>query len=188
MSTYHKSTNDIALELKEIEQAQINPENFSVLYDRYYKPIFLFVFKRVNDENSTADITSVVFLKALMNIKKYQYKGVPFSAWLYRIAFNEINMYFRKSKADRFVSIEQTGIVNMLSETKEEETSETYKKMMNAVQKLNIEDIQLLELRFFESHSFAEVAEIIGVTENNAKVKVYRILDKVKKMMGNKRD
>lgn len=188
MSIYHKSNNDIALELKEIEQAQLNPEKFAVLYDRYYKPIFLFVFKRVNDENSTADITSVVFLKALVNIKKYQYKGVPFSAWLYRIAFNEINMYFRKSNADRFVSMEHSGISNLLSEVKEETASEAQNRMMNVIKKLNIEDLQLLELRFFEEHSFAEVAQIVGITENNAKVKVYRILDKLKKLMGNKRD
>jgi len=179
----HKSVAEINQELMEVEQAKLYPEKFAVLYDRYYKPIFVFVYRRTNNEDTTADIVSMVFLKALVNIKKYQYKGVPFSAWLYKIAFNEINMYFRKNKADRFVSIEQTGIANMITETKEESTLETQRKMMSILKELKVEELQLIELRFFEKHSFAEVATIVGITENNAKVKVYRILDKLKMLM-----
>jgi RNA polymerase sigma-70 factor (ECF subfamily) len=179
----HKSAAEITQELKEVEQAKLYPEKFAVLYDRYYKSIFLFVYRRINDEETTADIVSMVFLKAIVNIKKYEFKGVPFSAWLFRIAFNEINMYFRKNKADRFVSIEQTGIFNMIAEVKEDSSTEAQKRMMHALKQLRIEDLQLIELRFFESYSFAEVAAIVGITENNAKVKVYRILDKLKIIM-----
>ncbi len=183
LNNHHKSSNVILQELQEIELAKHNPEKFAVLYERYFKSIFLFVFKRTNDEDISADITSQVFLKALINISKYQFKGVPFSAWLYRIAFNEINLYFRNNKSSRFVNIDENGILNILVEVKENDSTELQHKIMNAVKKLNLKELQLIELRFFEKHSFAEVGIIVGTTENNAKVKVYRILDKLKKMM-----
>lgn len=186
MSSHHKSDNEIKQELQLIEAAKENPARFGVLYDRYYKSIFVFIYRRTDDEELTADITSQVFLKALINIKKYEYKGVPFSAWLFRIAFNEINMYFRKNNAQRVVSLNQNGMVQIAQEVELEENTEGIKQMMLAVKQLDALELQLIELRFFEKHSFAEVGEIVGVTENNAKVKVYRILDKLKKVLSKK--
>ncbi len=185
MNTHHKNETDLKQELQQIEAAKTSPARFDVLYDRYYKSIFVFVYRRTGDEELTADLTSHVFLKAMVNIKKYQYKGVPFSAWLFRIAFNEINMYFRKNKSDRVVSLDKSNVLNIISEAKEEENTEALQKMMLALKKLEQDDLQLIELRFFEKRSFAEVGAIIGITETNAKVKVYRILDKLKKLMSN---
>jgi len=184
--SHHKQHSDIQKELQQIEAAKLDPARFNVLYDTYYKPIFVFIHRRIGDEEQTADITSLVFLKALMNIKKYQFKGVPFSAWLFRIAFNEINMYFRKSNADRVVSLQQTSIKDMIAESEIEDNVEAQQKMMTALKTLNEDELQLIELRFFEKRSFAEVGAIVGITENNAKVKVYRILDKLKTIMTNK--
>lgn len=184
MSAHHKNDNDLRLELQQVNAAKANPARFDVLYDKYYKPVFVFVYRRTGDEELAADITSQVFLKALINIQKYEYKGVPFSAWLFRIAFNEINMYFRKNNADRVVSLEQSSVKAMITEV-QDDNSDAEKRMMTALSKMEEPEIQLIELRFFEKRSFAEVGNIIGVTENNAKVKVYRILDKIKKIMGN---
>lgn len=184
MSAHHKNENDLKQELLQVEAAKANPARFDVLYDRYYKSIFVFVFRRTGNEELTADLTSQVFLKALINIEKYIYKGVPFSAWLFRIAFNEINMYFRKNNTERVVSLEGTSLSTIIAEVNEEDNSEVHAKMLNALKELDDADTQLIELRFFEKHSFQEVGNIVGITENNAKVKVYRILDKLKKIMG----
>jgi len=184
VSAHHKNDNDLRLELQQVNAAKANPARFDVLYDKYYKPIFVFVYRRTGDEELAADITSQVFLKALINIQKYEYKGVPFSAWLFRIAFNEINMYFRKNNADRVVSLEQSNVQAMITEVQDDHR-DAEKRMMAALSRMDEPEIQLIELRFFEKRSFAEVGNIIGVTENNAKVKVYRILDKIKKLMGN---
>lgn len=70
-----------------------NPENFRVLYEKYYRRIFLFILHRVGDKATTADLTSQVFLKALLNLSGYNFRGLPFSAWLYRIASNERIIY-----------------------------------------------------------------------------------------------
>ncbi len=186
MNAHHKNNTEIQQELQQIIAAKENPARFDVLYERYYKPIFVFVYRRTGNEELTADLTSHVFLKALINIKKYEFKGVPFSAWLFRIAFNEINMHFRKNNANRIVSLKQNNINQIVQEAALEDTTDIQQKMMIALKQLDHADIQLIELRFFEKHSFAEIAEIIGITENNAKVKVYRILDKLKKVLNNK--
>ena len=183
MSTHHKSDSDLKLELQHIEAAKDNPARFAVLYDAYYKPVFVFIYRRTNDEEICADICSQVFLKALINIKKYEFKGVPFSAWLFRIAFNEVNMYFRKHKGDRIVSVDQKGVLLIAQETELNDNAEILQKMMSSLKKLAAADVHLIELRFFEKLSFAEIGIIIGITENNAKVKVYRIIDKLKKLM-----
>jgi RNA polymerase sigma-70 factor (ECF subfamily) len=187
VNAHHKTDTDLRLELQQVEAAKLNPARFDVLYDKYYKPIFVFIHRRTGDEMLTADLASQVFLKALINIKKYEFKGVPFSAWLFRIAFNEINMYFRKNNANRVVSLDQGGISSIIAEAKEEENTEAQQRMLKALKEMSPEDTQLIELRFFEKRSFAEVGSIVGITENNAKVKVYRVIDKIKKLMGNNR-
>jgi len=169
--------------MQQVEAAKADPAQFDVLYDNYYKSIFVFIYRRTGNEETTADITSQVFLKALINIKKYEFKGVPFSAWLFRIAFNEVNMYFRKNNANRVISLDQNNIIQIAQEVMEEENTPAQQRMMSALKQLDGDDIQLIELRFFEKRSFAEVGEITGITENNAKVKVYRILDKLKKIV-----
>lgn len=186
MNIHHKNDTDLDLEMQQVEAAKLNPAQFDVLYEKYYKSIFVFIYRRTGNEDLSADITSQVFLKALINIKKYVFKGVPFSAWLFRIAFNEINMYFRKNNAHRIVSLEQKSISQIVMEVQEEDNTLGQQRMMTALKKLDGDDIQLIELRFFEKRSFAEVGEIIGITENNAKVKVYRILDKLKKVLKTK--
>ena len=187
MNAHHKSQSELQQELQQIQAAKADPARFNVLYDKYYKQIFVFIHRRAGEEELTADLTSQVFLKALINIGKYEYKGVPFSAWLFRIAFNEINMYFRRNKAVRVVSLEQGGLVSLITEAEEADSSDAQQRMLNAIKTLNDEDTQMIELRFFEKRSFAEVGNIVGITENNAKVKVYRILEKIKKIMGNNR-
>jgi RNA polymerase sigma-70 factor, ECF subfamily len=170
-------------ELQLVELAQRDPDQFKVLYERYFKRIFVFVHHRVNDKALTADITSQVFLKALINLKKYKFQGVPFSAWLFRIALNECYDFFRKSKRMRYVSIEDDAL-NELHEELIADTSieDLLQKLPLILEKLNADELHLLELRFFEQRPFKEVAEILEITDTYAKVKVYRLLEKVKKL------
>ena len=78
------------------------------------------------------------------------------------------------------------GKCQIAQETELNENGEIIQKMLSALKKLHADDIHLIELRYFEKLSFAEVGIILGITENNAKVKVYRIIDKLKKIMTGK--
>lgn len=183
------SEKELNQELKQIEAAKVNPERFGPLYERYYKQIFRFVFKRTEDEMLCADLVSQVFLKAMLNLKKYKYKGVPFSAWLYRIASNEVNQHFRNRKSERVVSMEKDDIErlmgDMVAEAKEDTLSgEVYQQaLIQTLDGMEGEEVQIIELRYFEKRPFKEVAYIMGITENNAKVRVYRIQERLKKRL-----
>lgn len=181
MASYHINEMQLAEEQKWIAASQQDIRAFGKLYDFYYKRIFLFVFKRMEDEETAADVTAQIFMKAMTNISKYTFQGVPFSAWLYRIALNEINMYYRQNKLNATESIESKQIADMVEETDETYSEEKLEQLKSALKRLSPDDLQLVSLRFFEQMSFKEVADIVGITENNAKVKVYRILERMKK-------
>src|SRR5215469_8997158 len=73
-----------------IEQAQRNPARFANLYDIYFDRIYAYVANRVRSRDEAEDLVSEVFHKALANLRRFEWKGAPFAAWLYRIAANEI--------------------------------------------------------------------------------------------------
>lgn len=185
MSKKSVSVEHMQQEWLEVQAAQSNPARFRPLYNRYYDPIFRFIFRRTNEEELTADICSQVFLKALQRLNSYSFKGVPFSAWLYRIASNEIAQHYRASQKNRVVSMEESSFSDMIDELDEQDTEGLRQQLLQTLDQLREGDLQLIELRFFEQRSFREVAEIAGITENNAKVRTYRILERMKKKLSN---
>jgi len=166
-----------------IRNSQADPEAFRLLYEKYFKRIFLFVYHRIGDKGLTADITSQVFLKALTNLGKFQFRGLPFSAWLFRIALNECHDFFRKTKRERFVALGDDAAENLHTElTAETALDDLLVKLPKILERLSESDLQLIELRFFEQRPFQEVADILGISETYAKVKTYRILEKMRKL------
>ncbi len=184
MSTTHKTKEQIKEELQIIEAAKKDPRRFSPIYEAYYKAIFLYVYKRVDEEEATADITSQVFLKAIANLPKYQFRGVPFSAWLYRIATNEVNQFFRRTKKTRAINIETPGVERLMEEMDEPvDNTANIKVLISCLNHLKEHEVQLMEMRFFEKMSFKEISEILNITENNAKVRAYRVVEKLRKLI-----
>jgi RNA polymerase sigma-70 factor (ECF subfamily) len=171
-------------ELKLIESAKLNPVYFAPLYDRYYRSIFLFIFKRYRDKELTADLTSQVFLKAMLNIKKYQDKGFPFSAWLFRIAFNEMNMFHRKNSKYQEVEVREKDAVEFLNEMDIELKEKNIETILSFLEKMEEEQQKLIQLRFFDKLSFKEIGDLLIISEDNAKVRLYRAIEKLKKMTG----
>jgi RNA polymerase sigma-70 factor (ECF subfamily) len=167
----------------EIQAAQRDPAAFRPLYNRYFDPIFRFIFRRTSDEDLTSDICSQVFLKAMQRLGDYEYKGVPFSAWLYRIASNEVSQHYRQVKKDRTVSMEDSNISDMFEEMDENDNEQHRSSLLRALDSLKETDLQIIEMRFFEQRPFKEIADILEITESNAKVKTYRILERLKKKM-----
>jgi RNA polymerase sigma-70 factor, ECF subfamily len=166
-----------------IQKAQKDPKDFKALYEKHYKRIFVFVLHRVGDKSLCADITSQVFLKAMLNIGKYKNVGVPFSAWLFRIALNETYDYLRKINRYRCISIDDTAVEKLHEELTADSTLvDLEERLPMILEKLSLEELHLLELRFFEHRPFKEVADILKISENYAKVRVYRLLDKMKQL------
>lgn len=182
-------TEQFAEEKSIIEKSQLDPACFKPLYEKYFKRIFLFVHRRIGDRDITGDVTSQIFLKALINIKKFEFRGLPFSAWLFRIALNECNNYFRKSKRERLVSLDSVTVNELFEDlTADNRLEDLQRRLPMMLRQLPAGELQLIELRYFEQRSFREVGDILGITETYAKVRVYRTLDKMKKMFATRGD
>ena len=182
-SKYHASPSQMATEQAVVEAAKKDPARFAALYDKYYEQIFRFIYQRVDDKEQAFDATQQTFLKALNNLHKYEFRGVPFASWLYRIASSEVNNLFRAEKAQRTVNIESANVHSIIEEIQESRIDQYHDKIVDIISGLPEEELQLIEMRFFEKRAFKEIGEILDMTENNAKVKTYRILDKLKKMI-----
>lgn len=107
---------------------------------------------------------------------------MPFSSWLYRIAKSEVYKAIEKNKVQRTLNIDVDGLKELLQEVEADESLIQKEKSLSVcMSQLAESDMQLIEMRFFESRAFKEIGDILELTENNAKVKVYRILEKLKK-------
>jgi len=166
-------------EAEYIKLAQQDPRHFGILYDGYYKPILVFIYGRVKNKETAADITQQVFLKAMINIAKYQDRGYPFSSWLYRISINEINMFYRSQKVVE-VEVKEKDAMELMEEMGNTYDEEKINHCLQLISQLPEEQAQLIEMRFFDKLSFQEIAQIHGISEANAKMRVYRILEKIK--------
>lgn len=174
-----------------ITKAKEDRKYFGPLYDRYFDQIFRFVFVRMGGkEDEAGDITQHVFIKAMANLDKYEDRGFPFTSWLYRIAQNEVSMFFRKQKKNYTVPIDENRIQDLADEANLASSymSTNEQEMLIAVlNSLEQEHLDLIELRFFHGMSFKEIAEIYNVTEANAKMRTYRILERIGKKWGERK-
>lgn len=171
-----------------IRKAIADPDSFRPLYEAYFKRVYLFVLHRVGDKDQAGDLTQQVFLNALTHLGRYQFRGLPFSAWLFRIAINQCNDFFRKTKRNRTVVLEESSVENLYAELTADQTLEEWENRLPAIlEQLEQDELYVIELRFFEARPFKEIADILGITENYAKVRTYRILEKMKKLFLHKR-
>ncbi|MHB1277610.1 MAG: RNA polymerase sigma factor [Bacteroidia bacterium] len=179
-SKYHVNQERLEEESKMLEAAKRDPRAFEPLYRRYFEGIFRFVYQRMDDVDTAKDLTQQVFIKALEKLDRYEDRGLPFSSWLYRIALNELNQHFRDNSKDRCLNLESAGVEELMEEMNEDRYEPYIEKLVEVMQHMEPENQALIEMRFFEHRSFREIADILGLTENNAKVRLYRLLGKMK--------
>lgn len=92
-----KAIEETLLEEEILKQSLTDSEAFRTIYEKYFKKIILFLLYRLAEREIAADLAQQVFYKALTGLSKFQFRGLPFSAWLYRIAIKKYNIYFRKT-------------------------------------------------------------------------------------------
>jgi RNA polymerase sigma-70 factor (ECF subfamily) len=149
---------------------------FGILYERHLDRIFRYIYYRVGSNGEAEDLTEQVFLKAWEAIERYESRGVPFVAWLYRLAHNLVIDQYRSRRVtvalDDIGEAEEPGadIVDAVEDKLDAE------EVRLAMRKLNPEHQQLIVLRFVEGLSHAEVAQITGKSEGATRVVQYRAL------------
>ena len=164
-----------------LERAKRNPKAFGELYEKYFDRIFNFIYRQTHDEELTDDLCSQTFLSVLKNIGRYEFRGVPFSAWLYKIASNEVNKHYRKKKNDKVFSIEEVRVRELFEQANDGWDDEIMEQLLRYFKELPTDMLQVLELRFFEDKDFKEIAFILDITESGAKMRTYRALDRLRK-------
>lgn len=175
------SEEEIRQEESIITKAKSNPAAFASLYEKYFDRIYYYLLRQTDDEELAGDLCSQTFVNALNNIKKYELRGVPFSAWLYKIASNEVRKHYRKSKGKKIFSIEEVRIKELIEESDEVWDEDQINKLIDFMKDLPEDMLQVLVLRFYEERDFKEIAYILDITESGAKMRTYRALDKLRK-------
>ena len=176
----HMTEEEIADEQKIVEASKKDPKVFGRLYDKYFEGIFHFIYRRTESEELTSDLTSQTFLKALQNLKRYEFRGLPFSAWLYRIASNEVNRFYSKKKRDKVFSLEEERVFEIFELEDSDFSQEQISFLVKTLKELPTETVEILELRFFEGKSFKEISFILNIGESGAKMRLYRAVEKLK--------
>ncbi|MDW3212220.1 MAG: sigma-70 family RNA polymerase sigma factor [Reichenbachiella sp.] len=165
-----------------IAKAKTDLRHFEPIYKKYFEVIFRFIHRKTDDENLAADLTSKVFMNAMHSLDKFEFRGVPFGAWLYRIATNETNKHYRDNKK-RLLSLEdhKVNLVMTCSDLDDADIEQKQKVLTELISELEDEEVRILELKFFENKNFKEIAYILDKKESAVKMKMYRSLDKLKK-------
>ncbi len=176
--------NGLEKENQLVEEAKLNPERFAALYDKYVEQIYRYVYRRVSDQDLAEDLVSQTFYDALSHLKSYEFKGYPFSAWLYKIAHNNVLKCYRTNSRAQKVDLDD--IVELKSDEnvpEEEDIRREKEDIMDLLHKLEYEERELIRLKYFEEVSNIEIGQIMGITANNVGVKLYRALKRLKQLM-----
>lgn len=178
-----------------VEKAKTNPDFFGEIFDKYYEPIFRYILHRTGNIEISKDITAETFYKALNKLYTYHPTKVPFSAWLYRIASNEINFFFRKKKYEP-VSLDESmrennlqihssvDIENEIIQAQEMvDNNKRYQTAKEILYKLPEKYQQVLVLRFFEDLKISEISKILGKSEGTVKSLIARGIKKTRRIL-----
>ena len=161
-----------------IARAGENPEAFGILYERYVDRIYNYIYYRTGNHHDAEDLTSHTFHRAFQHVPRYVDRGVPFSAWLYRIAHNLVANWHRDRSRRQIISIDDLVLTSQRKEDPVSVTEERDRQawLLKMVHRLPPERQQLLILKFIEEMSNAEIAEVMGRTEGAIKSLYHRTL------------
>lgn len=190
---------DLAEEKKLIQKARKDPNAFGEIFDKHYSHILNYTLKRVADAQLAEDITAEVFFKAFQKLWQFRWNNIPFIAWLFRIANNEIKMHFRKQKyaplsLERAREKEEMLPINFYDLRKEIaeaekvlEEKEDLKIIQSSLMRLPIIYQEVLALKFLEMKKISEIAVILKKREGTIKSLLSRGLKLWKKEVMNKK-
>jgi len=163
-----------------IEAAQQDPARFADLYEVNFERVYAYAVRRVRDRAEAEDVTSEVFHQALANLKRFEWRGIPFAAWLFRIAANLISDRWQRS--GREITDEETIDAAQVSPAEIEEV-ERRATLFKLVDTLPAEQKNVVVLRFVEQKSIKEVAREIRKTEGAVKQLQFRALSNLRARM-----
>jgi RNA polymerase sigma-70 factor (ECF subfamily) len=170
---------------KKINEIVDKQDEFTEIFELYYKRLYNYAYYRVNSQAVAEDLTSQVFEKIMLNIKTYCIEKSKFEVWMFTISRNVINDYFRKQKRHKIISID--SIIDLISGDKGPEdliiNEERNNKLINALNILDAKERNIIAYKFGADLKNVEIAKILKISESNVGVKLHRIMKKLKNEM-----
>jgi RNA polymerase sigma-70 factor, ECF subfamily len=163
-----------------IEAAQADPARFAELYDRYVDRVYAFVSRRTGDRATAEDVTSEVFEQALTHLHRFEWRGIPLLAWLFRIAANAVADRWRQDARDAH---EATVDVPDITEL---DNIERRLVLFQLVDRLPVLQRRVIHMRFVEDKSIREIAAATGRSEGAVKQLQWRALENLRKAIGHR--
>ena len=159
---------------------------FAVLVDRYKDMVFILSLKMLKDREEAEEVSQDTFLKIYKSLNKFNGES-KFSTWIYKVAFNTCLDRLKKNKRsqpviylDEFTEQETISLMNVLDSIEEKERKQM---IQDCLYSLPGEDSFLLTLYYFEEQSLEEIAKIIGINQNNVKIRLYRCRKKLASLL-----
>lgn len=151
---------------------------FGFLYERYVDRIYNYIYYRTGNVHDAEDITARVFYRALHHIHRYKDRGVPFSAWLYRIAHNLVANWHRDRSRKQEISLTEVSTITFKGKAPEQSLmqSEERDNLLRLIRNLTPDRQNLIILKFIDHLSNAEIGQIIGRSEGAVKSLYHRTL------------
>jgi RNA polymerase sigma-70 factor (ECF subfamily) len=156
----------------------------SALYDHYFPRVYRYVATRLSSTEDAEDVTTEIFLRIIQNLRSFTWRGLPFGAWVFRIARNEVVSHVRRQKV-RSTTAQLTEYIQDPSPDHVDQlvASMTVATIRQAAEKLPEAQRQVIALRFGAGLSVAETAQSLGKTENNVKVLQHKAIAKLQIMV-----
>jgi len=162
-----------------VEAAQKDPTRFAELYEINFERVYAFIARRVGDRGAAEDLTSDTFHKALANLPRFEWRGVPFAAWLLRIAGNAIAD--RAQRTGRELAVDDPPELGAdASALVDLEEVEHRARLFRLVEQLPADQRRVIAMRFAEEKSIREIAETLGRTEGAVKQLQFRALQNLR--------
>jgi RNA polymerase sigma-70 factor (ECF subfamily) len=164
-----------------VARAKVDPEAFGTLYGRYVSKIYSYLYYRTGNTHDAEDLTARVFQRALVNLDRYTSRGLPFSAWLYRIAHNLVANWHRDQGRRQHLPLHEAALQDLPALRAEApeavaELREEQAVLMGAIRRLPEDRQHLLVLKFVERLSNAEIGAILNRSEGAVKSLYHRTL------------
>lgn len=176
---------DLLEEKRWIEGAKKDIKAFKPLYNRYYDEIYRFIYRRTGKDHLSADLCSETFYKALGNIKKYEWRNLPFGKWLYTVASNVVKKHYRDKNKVFIIELDK---IQLRIEDEEYIKKAGNEELIWALNQLSDLELRLIELKFFENKTFKEIALLMEMNESAAKMRIYRLLLAMRNLIDRKND
>ena len=148
---------------------QRDQEAFAQLYEQHFDRIYRYVALRIGDKIEAEDMTQQVFINALQSISSFKWKGIPFSAWLFRIAHNQVVDYLRKKAKRATVPLDESRASSDSNPQLVAEHRLDIEQLLSATKRLTEAQREVISLRFAGELSIAQVAKIMSKSEGAVK-------------------